>query len=239
MRILHSLEIDGAALEVIGAEVALALSETGRAVFTVRGAASGAVGKLARYRQGHAGRRVYPVFLGVVTAARAADGASTRLICRGLAMVLEGKAALALRHCTPADVLREMEAATGLAFLLPTSGEYLNTRLPYFAARGSWRAALEQMGAAWGVADALWLPMPDGRIFWGSWAGGPFSADPVPLDSLPMLTRHPELGDIELPALASMRPGVQVWDGGRFLASRVTFSGDRMRLALEAVGDAA
>jgi hypothetical protein len=68
------------------------------------------------------------------------------------AMLLGRSTAFALRYVTPSQVLEQIEADTGLRFILPTQGEYLGERQAHFAADGTHRRALDLVGARVGGA---------------------------------------------------------------------------------------
>lgn len=223
------LEVDGTPVALVSDRVTLELNGIGRGLFAVRGLEGDTEKALVRFHAGHRGDGlVWPVLTGVVAESRALGAGVSRLTVREPAMALDLPADLALRHVTPADVLAELEARTGLTFLLPDVGTYLAQRLPFFRASGTCRQALEAMGAAWGLADAIWTSLPDGRVFWGAWTGSFFDGEPVEIPAELIQERDPDARALVLPYLPRLRPGVVVTiEGFSFMVSEVSLEGPR------------
>ena len=205
------LELGGEAVKFVRETVTLEFGAVGWGRFVVRGLA-GPPGTVAvRYLAGLRGQgSVVPVLVGLVSESALTAPGEWFLTVREPSALLKLPASFALRHCTPREVLAEIEALTGLSFLLPSTGSYLTRRLPHFAAAGSCRAALESMGAAWELTDAVWSGLPDGRVYWGAWASGPWAGDPVEIDSALVVSREERA--LVLPVLPQLRPGVLIED---------------------------
>jgi hypothetical protein len=237
INLVKRLELAGKEQPLVSAEVRLALSGIGQGTFHVRGAEPVESGVLARFTMAADGQ-LYPVLLGAVTdVARLADGLR-RVRVRELAAALEAPAPLALRHVVPAPVLAALEEATGVPFLVPSTGEYLRRRQAYFYSQGSARAALEQMAAVWEVPRPVWAQLPDGRVYWGDWAASPFNAATLVVPPALVTERDDLGGALALPALPALRPGMVVQLEGedlRFMVRAATFREDRVRLEWEAV----
>jgi hypothetical protein len=232
INLVKRLELGGMEQPLVSAEVRLTLSGIGQGTFNVRGSEPVESGILARFSMA-VGGKAYPVLLGAVTdVTRLADGLR-RVRVRELAAALESPAPLALRHVVPAQVLAALEEGTGVPFLLPTAGEYLRRRQPYFYSQGSARAALEQMAAVWQVPRPVWAQLPDGRIYWGDWSASPFNAEPLIVPLALVAERDDQGGALELPALTALRPGMVVQldrEDLRFMVRAATFREDRVRL---------
>lgn len=225
------LTLDGKEVPLVSDRVVLELDAVGRGIFRLRGDFADTLNAIARFLVGIRGNgTVYPVIAGVVTAAAPTVPGETRVEVREPAMLLDMRADFALRHVTPGQVLAEVEEITGLRFLLPTTGDYLTVRQPYFYAEGTCRQALEAMAEVWGVPRAVWATLPDGAIFWGDWNASPFNLDAVEIDARLVLERDPEARALVLPYLPRLRPGVLVSESFPFIVRRVTFEGARARL---------
>ena len=227
------LEVGGEVLPLVKDEVTLELNGVGRGVFQVRGGAGPEIGVAARFFAGYRGSgKVYPMLTGLVAESARLAPDLWRVVVREPAMLLDARADFFLRHTTPRGVLARIEELTGLAFLIPAEAGYADRRIPYFLAEGTCRQAIEALGPAWEIERALWFTLPDGRIFWGDWADGPFKQSTVPLDSRLVVERDPEARAIALPYLPRLRPGVVVEMEGvpTFMVRRAAFAGDRVRL---------
>lgn len=226
------LEVAGEAMPLVGEEVTLALGAVGRGVFRVRSKESVTRSGAVRFLAGYRGRGVvYPLLTGLV-----AEDAPTRpgerwVAVREPAALLEMAAGFALRHPTPREVLGAIEARAGVRFLVPGGASYLGERLPHFAAEGTCREALDALGPAWGLAHPVWTGLPDGRIWWGEWADGPWASAPLELDPRLVVVRDPDAHTLTLAYLPRLRPGVVLEvDGLRFLVQRAVFREDRVNV---------
>jgi len=226
------LELNGVAANLVRETVTLELGAVGRGRFVVSGLEGSPGTVTARYLVGVRADTlttggVFPIMLGVVSESALTAPGEWSLTVREPSALLKLPASFALRHCTPRRVLAEIEALTGLSFVLPAKGDYLTRRLAHFAPGGNCRAALEAMGPAWEVSDAAWSGLPDGRIYWGSWAAGPWGTEPVELD--PDLVVSREERALVLPLLPTIRPGVLVKDtiagSGPVMINRAVFGG--------------
>lgn len=227
------LELAGEAVKLVRETVTLELGAVGWGRFVVRGL-EGPPGPVAvRFLAGLRGQgSVLPVLVGVVSESALTAPGERTLTVREPSALLKLPASFALRHCTPGEVLAEIEALTGLSFLLPSTGDYLTRRLPHFAAAGSCRAALEAMGPAWEVPDAVWSGLPDGRVYWGRWGSGPWAGDPIEIDSALVVAREERA--LVLPALPTLRPGVLIEDTaagtGPVMVNRAIFREGNVRI---------
>ena len=253
------LEIGGAALPLAGQAIApdllpdetiLELSAVGRGIYHVLSEAR-PEGK-ARFFLGYRGGELAPVLSGYVSDARVArplvepgDTGSARalwrVVVREPAGLLDTRADFHLRHVTAREVLAEIERITGLVFLTPAAGEYLERDTPHFAAEGTCRAALAALGRAFAAPRCVWATLPDGRIFWGDWAAGPFPGvadDAVAIDPALVIERDPEARRVCLTPMPLLRPGAVVTvDGESFMAARVAFRQSKMDVSWREVSE--
>lgn len=233
LALVKRLEVGGAALPVVDDRVTLELGAVGRGVFYLRGDQSDTQIGPVRFVVSRPGQNLaVPVLYGLTAESARAEDGSWRVVVREPAAALELPSDFAVRHPLPADVLQAIEQRTGLEFLLPAGAPYLAERLPYFYAQETCRQALEAMGPAWGMADAVWAGLPDGRVWWGRWADSPFAGEAFTLDRRLVLERDPEARALVLPYLPRLRPGVLVTTEGAptFIIRRVTHAGEHTRI---------
>jgi len=230
----HHLDIGGVTYPVVEAEARLVLSGIGRGEYQVRSEDAPEVGAILRHTIALDGT-AWPVLLGVVTEASLLADGLWAVTARELSAALEVTSSLSLRHVTPAQVLTALESSTGLRFLLPAEAPYLLERQPYFMSQGDARAALEQMGVAWGLTQPIWAQLPDGRVYWGAWQDSPFNTDPLVID--PGLIQERDGFDaVELPCLPALRPGMALSiDGATGIINSVTHTGNRTLLTWSAL----
>jgi len=227
------LEVNGETVELVGEKVTLELGAVGRGRFTVRGLEGPPGNVPARFLAGLQGEgRVMPVLVGAVAESALVGADEWLLTVLEPSALLKLPAAFALRHCTPREVLAAIEGVTGLSFLLPGDGAYLARRLPRYAPAGTCRAALEAMGGAWGVADAVWSGLPDGRVYWGPWASGPWGTEVIGIDPALIVSREERA--LTIAYIPYARPGVTIRDsaagGDPVMVRRVVFGGRGARV---------
>ena len=208
----------------------LALSGIGRGEYQVRSEEAPELGVVLRHTVALDGT-TWPVLLGVVTGVSPLAASLWAVTARELTAALESSASLSLRHVTPAQVLASMESSTGLRFLLPAEAPYLLERQPYFMSQGDARAALGQMGIAWGLTQPIWAQQPDGRVFWGEWQDSPFNTDPLVIAPA-LIQERDDSNSLELPCLPALRPGTAVSiDSTTGIINSVTHTGNRTRIS--------
>ena len=245
------LEIGGAAVALAGQGiapdlapdlVALELGAVGRGVFHVL-SESQPIGA-ARFFVGYRGGALTPVLTGFVAEARQVRAAPVvwRVVVREPAALLDTRADFHLRHCTARRILAEIESRTGLVFLTPASGAYLSADTPHCAGEGTCRDVLAALGGAFDVPRCVWATLPDGRIFWGDWAAGPFpgagGSTALEIDPALILERDPEARRVSLACVPNLRAGALITSGeDQFMAWRVTFHGARVDVSLREVAE--
>ncbi|NIR96827.1 MAG: hypothetical protein GWO03_01775, partial [Gammaproteobacteria bacterium] len=89
---------------------------------------------------------------------------------------------LNLMQCTVRQVIAKVEDATGLRFLLPAGATYLDERRVRFNFYGPALDALEAARVHWELPEMVWFQLPDGRMYWGHWASGPYTKAPIPIE---------------------------------------------------------
>jgi hypothetical protein len=127
-------------------------------------------------------------------------------------------------------VIAKIESTTGLRFLLPAGADYLDHRRVRFQHYGTCRGALEVAARKWEVDDAVWFQLPDGRMYWGHWALGPYTKAPLPISSDLISERNAERRTLVLPYIPALRPGMVVQSDFRFRIDALVFSGDTTRV---------
>ncbi len=149
------------------------------------------------------------VFMGVLADVLRLDGDEAQFTGRCAAAALDLPAHLSLYAPTPADVLRKVEGACGLPLLLPQKAPYLTQRVPRFVSLGSGREALDSMCHAWGIEDAGWWALPDGRVFWGQRQHTPFYGRALSVPRA-LIGRHQPDGRLRMVANPHWRPGMRL-----------------------------
>jgi hypothetical protein len=246
MKLHVELTIGGQRVTAAQATVALELGAAGWAEVSAVGDFEDAAQSPAHLALGYAEQgSVHRMLTGGVTDARRLERGAWRLRLREPAAALAARFNAHLRHVTPRQVLAEIEALTGVGMLLPTpsagsgqaAGDYLGRRLPYFTVLGSCREALDQMGEAWGVGDAVWFTLPDGRVYWGSWAAGPYAGAALELPGALIQSRDPTLRTARVPPLPRLRPGMALrLDGVQVLVSALRFQDEHMEVSWVPLG---
>lgn len=172
----------------------------------------------------------YLVLTGVGTDSRELAPGRFRIDVSELCTVLETTVVLNLFQCTARDVVSRIEHETGLRFLLPAGASYLDHRLVVFKHYGRARDALEAAAGRWEVDDAVWYQLPDGRMYWGHWALGPYTKAPLPISSDLVSRRDNERHTLVLPYIPALRPGMMVQSDFRFRIDGIVYSGDTARV---------
>lgn len=170
------------------------------------------------------------VLTGVLTDTRELAPGRFRIDVSELSTVLETTVVLNLFQCTARDVVSKIEGATGLRFLLPAGEAYLDQRRVVFKHYGRARDALRVAATLWEVDDAVWFQLPDGRMYWGNWARGPYTKGPLPISSDLISHRDNERHTLVLPYIPALRPGMMVQSNFRFRIDGIVYSGDTARV---------
>lgn len=208
MKLSHHLFVGGKEYRVIDRSVSLVLSGVGRAKFKV--AAASRPKGLVVFSTGFQRHRMHDFFMGFICAAHQ-DGAAWVLECRELIDGLTQPAAISLRQCRVADVVRDIQTATLVRF---SSADFGSQR-PRFASHASGIHALRMIPKVFGVADFEFWQQTDGKIWLGEWqtAEEKYTTN----RSIDPKFFSQAAGDSAvLPALPVLRPGMQV--NGRRIA---------------------
>ncbi|GAB6177973.1 hypothetical protein JCM16814_28640 [Desulfobaculum senezii] len=221
MKLAKSLAVGGKVVPLVSEDIRLQLHQPGRAVFQVQAAAP--LSGLVRFEMGYTSDEAVAFFMGVVEASHTVDDTQQRIMCRELAAVLAAPLPVSLRHPDLHDVLAAYTGLTGLEFVLPDA-PYTRRRVPYFQTLGRGYHGMDQIGAVFGIKDAMWQQQGDGAVYVGAWQDSRWASRPVELAEK-WFSRVSADGGKKLPAIPHLRPGVQL--NGRRVAS-VQFSGHEM-----------
>ena len=235
MRLSKRLLINGHPIPLASDYVRLQLSEVGTGIFEVLEERPRLQRSLAELYVSVGEGQEYLVFTGAVTETRKLAQGRVRLDASELCAVLDLQLVLNLMHCTPRTVIAKIESTTGLRFLLPAGAEYLDERHIRFRSYGTCRQALAALAKTWELEDAVWFQLPDGRMYWGHWAAGPYTKAPLPIGSDLITERDAERRTLVLPYIPALRPGMVVQSDFRFRIDTLVYSGEQARVTWRAV----
>ncbi len=231
MNLTKRLLVNGRPLALDSDYVRLRLNHSGEGIFEVREAPARLDRALVELYAGVGeGEAAYLVFTGALTESRETAPGRLRLTARELSLSLERTLVLNLSHCTVRQIVARIERETGLRFLLPAGAHYLDERHIRFNHYGSCAAALVHMAKRWELPEMVWFQLPDGRMYWGHWMQGPYTAAPVPIEHRLILERDEKAQTLLLPYIPALRPGMLVDAGFRFRVDGLTFAGETVRV---------
>jgi hypothetical protein len=235
LRLNKRLLINGRPVSLASDYVRLHLNEIGTGIFEVLEKPPALRRALVELYAAVGDTEEYLIFTGAVTDTRETAPGRLRIDASELSMVLEATCVINLMHCTARQVVGKIERETGLRFLLPAGAGYLDERRVMFKSYGSARDALDAAAKRWEVEDAVWFQLPDGRMYWGHWALGPYTRAPLPISSDLISQRDEERRTLVLPYIPALRPGMVVQSDFRFRIDGLVFSGDTVRVQWRAV----
>lgn len=230
MRISKRLLINGRPLPLASDYVRLRLSRIGEGIFEVLEEPRGLQRALVEFYVSVGETQEFLVLTGAVTATRRTAPGRVRIDVRELSTVLDTTIILNLMHCTARQVVAKIERETGLRFLLPAGAAYLDERRVRFQFYGRCRDALEVAAKKWEIDEAVWFQLPDGRMYWGHWALGPYNKAPLPIEANLIIERDAERRTLTLPYIPALRPGMVVQADERFRIDGLLYSGDTVRV---------
>ncbi|PWC11633.1 hypothetical protein [Brenneria corticis] len=213
MKPVKRLMLSGDAVHLVSANMALELSACGRGFITAE-TDQDYTGKLVRLDVGYTDS-ILRWFTGYVERSQPAENGYQRLFVRELAGVFERIWPCSFQHPTLKQLAAWLEENSGLMMHLPDAA-YVTTPIPHFTHSGTGYQLLANIGAAFGVEDYIWQPLPDGGLYIGSWAHSMFADRPVDIPA--EFSKGQAAGNsMTLPLIQSVRPGVVV--NGQRLAS--------------------
>jgi hypothetical protein len=224
------LIVNGRPVTVASDYVRLRLSHVGEGIFEVPEELEGLGRALVEFYVGVGGGEEYLMLTGALTETRRLAPGRVRLAARELSAVLEMPLVINLMHPTARQVLARIEHGTGLRFLLPARADYLDERRVDFRSYKRGVDALNLLGKKWELAEAVWFQLPDGRMYWGHWAQGPYTKGAVPIEPHLISARDDKNRTLVLPYIPALRPGMVVEAGFRFRIDGLTFSGDTVNV---------
>ena len=235
MRLNKRLLINGRQIALASDYVRLHLDEVGTGIFEVLEQPQRLSRALVEFYAAVGDTDEYLVLTGAVKDTRPLAPGRLRIDVSELSMLLDSTVVINLMHCTPRQVVGKVEQATGLRFLLPAGASYLDETRLSFKSYGSCRDALALAAKRWEVEDAVWFQLPDGRMYWGHWALGPYTKAPLPISSDLISQRDNEKRTLVMPYIPALRPGMVVQSDFRFRIDGIVFSGETARVKWTAV----
>ena len=236
MNLRKRLLINGNQVALGSDRVELGLNRIGEGVFDIlEPIPASARTPLAEFYLGVGEQDEYLVMTGAVMAKEPKGEGRFRITVRELSAVLDMPVRIDMRQVSARQVLGRIEKKTGLRFLLPAKARYLDERRIRFVSHGSGVEALALIAERWELSNVVWFQLPDGRMYWGHWTQGPYTASEVPIDPKLVLRQDDEQGTLELPCIPALRPGILVRTDFRFRIDHVIFIGDKVQLAFTRV----
>lgn len=235
MQLEKSLLINGKKLALASDMVRLHLSEVGEGVFEVLEQPAQASRSLVELYVGVGGKEEYLVFTGALREVKRMGEGRYRVDARELSVVMETHIIINMMRCSAREVIAKIERETGLKFLLPKGAPYLDEKLIRFNYYGKASDALQALSSKWELKEMVWCQLPDGRMYWGHWAQGPYTAAPVPIAENLISHRNSGTKTLVMPYIPGLRPGMLVEADFRFRIDGLIFSGETVKVHWKAV----
>ncbi|KGA39928.1 protein phage [Pectobacterium odoriferum] len=228
MKPVKRLMLSGDAVHLVGVNMVLELNACGRGFITAE-TDTDYTGKVVRLDVGYSDF-VLRWFTGYVERSQPAENGYQRLFVRELAGIFERMWPCSFQHPTLKQLAAWLEENSGLTVHLPDA-PYVTTPIPHFTHSGTGYQLLANIGAAFGIDDYVWQPLPDGGLYVGSWAHSMFAEKPVDIPA--EFSKSQAAGNsMTLSLIQSVRPGVVV--NGQRLKS-VRLENDDMAITWEPV----
>ncbi|WP_038900401.1 hypothetical protein [Dickeya dadantii] len=206
MRPITRLMLSGDAVHAVDVNMVLELNACGRGFITAE-TQQDYTGKLVRLDVGYTDL-VLRWFTGYVERSQPAENGYQRLFVRELAGVFDRMWPCAFQHPTLRQLADWLSEHSGLTVHLPDAG-YVSQPIPHFTHSGSGHQLLANIGAAFGIDDYVWQPLPDGALYLGSWADSLLAGAPVTIPA--EFSQAQAAGNsMTLPLIQSVRPGAVV-----------------------------
>lgn len=225
MRLSKRLLLNGRTVPLGADRVELGLNRVGRAVLELLEPVQARRNPLVELYAAVAGQPEYLMLKGALMEVKRSEQRTWRATVHELATVLSMPLHLELRTPTAREVLARIEASTRLQFLVPTRAAYAERVVPLFASYGTAADALNGIARRWHLPDVVWYQLPDGQMYWGHWADGPYTKGALPVDAKLVTAVDPVQRTLLLPYIPALRPGMVVEAGFRFRIDALTFSG--------------
>ncbi|MDH5752682.1 MAG: hypothetical protein OEZ59_09735 [Deltaproteobacteria bacterium] len=228
MEINKRLVINGRKGSLIRDEVTLGLSQVGSGRFQVWLEQPPPQRGVAEFYVGVAGQQEYLVLVGALTSVESTQPGQYKIEVSELTMSLAQKMVINMRWPTVRDVISRVEDISRLHFLLPAGAVYLDEKRPSFTSGGTALDALGLLASKWELPGSVWYQLPDGRVYWGHWASGPYTRSPVPIKKELLRDLDESKNYLSLPYIPALRPGMVVESSFRFRLDRLVFGRDRI-----------
>jgi hypothetical protein len=164
-------------------------------------------------------------FTGYVERSQPAENGYQRLFVRELAGVFERNWPCSFQHPTLRNVASWLTENSGLNITVPDAA-YSDKPIPHFTHSGTGYQLLDNLGRAFGIADYVWYPLPDGDVYVGGAEKSLFADRPV---EIPAEFGQGAAGGntMTIAMVQSLRPGVEV-NGQRL--TKVNLQNDNMNI---------
>ncbi|QTF10023.1 hypothetical protein HC231_20435 [Brenneria izadpanahii] len=217
MKPIKRLMLSGDAVHLVKVNMVLELNACGRGFITVE-TDQDYTGKLVRLDVGYTDS-VLRWFTGYVERSQPAENGYQKLFVRELAGIFERMWPCSFQHPTLKQLAAWLEGNSGLTVHLPEA-DYVTTPIPHFTHSGTGYQLLANIGAAFGIDDYIWQPLPDGGLYIGSWPHSIFADKPIEIPA--EFSQAQAAGNsMTLPLIQSVRPGVVV-NNQRITSVRLT-----------------
>ena len=224
------LLVNGKRMMLASDHVRLKLNEVGEAFFEVLEEPGDGGKTLIELYAGVGEGQEFLVFTGALRELKRLAQGRYRITAHELSTVLNLPIIINLQRCTARDVIAKIERETGLKFLLPKGAAYLDEFRLQFHHYGPASEAIRLLSAKWELKEMVWFQLPDGRMYWGHWAQGPYTRAPLPIESKLISNLDKKTRTLVLPYIPALRPGMLVESDFRFRIDALTFTGNTVKV---------
>ncbi|MCM8540968.1 MAG: hypothetical protein NE328_11895 [Lentisphaeraceae bacterium] len=171
MKPVKILKINEVSTPIVSDALALELMTPGRGIFAVQ-ATESLSGIVQYYLGNNQNYEVY--FTGYIEKCQQIDDKQQRITCKEFSSILAARFPVSLRHPQIVDVLNLITEKTGLEFVLEEK-DWNNKYIPAVYNTGTGYSLMDFLGAELEIKKYVWMTLPDGKIYVGSWDGCPLA----------------------------------------------------------------